>query len=891
MSSEAVPCECTYCGVSAAASLVKCAACSRWFCNGKGLLSGSHIVSHLVLLRHNVVQLHATLPLGAETLECYNCGNRNVFMLGFVAAKQDAVVVVLCRMPCAHQRDINWATNEWQPLVDGRALLPWVAPPPPAEAELRDVLREQVWRLEASWRMDKEASMADVTEPEPDAAELLPVMLRYSDALVYQNVYAPLVYAEQEYERTAKEQQLLENILVEWTSARRSHQAHFALPNYEMSDLSVSLGEEVVMRHHGFGDAWTGTGTIVLLPSAHRPLFTLELARTSPPPPQSTTADFALHFVWRDVTFSRMQRALASFATDPKCISAFLFHKILGHDVEEVVFSDTMTKVNVPGLAKLNPSQERAVALAVERPLLLIQGPPGTGKTVTSAAIIHRLSKLKRNRILVCAPLNVAADHLADKIHATGLKVVRLMAKMKEAATASASEFTLTKLVHRRALDKLRKLLDRKAAGEELPRAEYAAMAKLEWELATKIIASADVVCCTCVVASDKRLKGKFRTVLIDESTQAAEPQALIPIVRGAKQVILVGDHQQLGPVIFDRRANRAGLGQSLFERLIAMGHIPHRLEVQYRMNPALSEFSLNMFYDGLLQNGVTLEERSWPGSTFPWPVPGFPMMFWANYGKEELSANGMSFLNRVEAMNVEKVISRLFRDGVRPDQIGVITPYEGQRAYIFNYMQMNSSVVEQRSQFSEVEVTSVDAFQGREKDFIILSCVRANEERVIGFLKDPRRLNVALTRAKYGMIILGNPRALSRNKLWNNLLVHYRERGCLVEGPLDMLQLSLVPLREAPKNDFPSVGTREHDFDMQSMLSFVPEDDGQYGVHRDAAADDALDDKWPSLTANEVSKLLHEPSAHPAFDHGMDALDDQALHNIASAFASGLNL
>jgi regulator of nonsense transcripts 1 len=116
---------------------------------------------------------------------------------------------------------------------------------------------------------------------------------------------------------------------------------------------------------------------------------------------------------------------------------------------------------------------------------------------------------------------------------------------------------------------------------------------------------------------------------------------------------------------------------------------------------------------------------------------------------------------SRTEASNVEKIVTKFFRSGILPSQIGVITPYEGQRSYVVNYMQYNGSL--KKDLYKEVEVASVDAFQGREKDYIILSCVRSNEHQGIGFLNDPRRLNVALTRAKYGMVILGNPKVLSK--------------------------------------------------------------------------------------------------------------------------------
>ncbi|KAH9917450.1 AAA domain-containing protein [Fomitopsis serialis] len=265
----------------------------------------------------------------------------------------------------------------------------------------------------------------------------------------------------------------------------------------------------------------------------------------------------------------------------------------------------------------------------------------------------------------------------------------------------------------------------------------------------------------------------------------------MIPLVLGCKQVVLVGDHQQLGPVIMNKKAARAGLTQSLFERLVVLGNRPIRLQVQYRMHPCLSEFPSNMFYEGTLQNGVTAPERLRKNVDFPWPVPDTPMFFYQNLGQEEISSSGTSFLNRTEASNVEKIVTKFFKSGVVPSQIGVVTPYEGQRSYIVNYMQFNGSL--KKDLYKEIEVASVDAFQGREKDYIILSCVRSNEHQGIGFLNDPRRLNVALTRAKYGVVILGNPKVLSKHPLWHYLLTHYKEKNCLVEGPLSNLQPSMI--------------------------------------------------------------------------------------------------
>jgi len=307
-----------------------------------------------------------------------------------------------------------------------------------------------------------------------------------------------------------------------------------------------------------------------------------------------------------------------------------------------------------------------------------------------------------------------------------------------------------------------------------------------------EILKNADVICCTCVGAGDPRLANfTFRQILIDESTQATEPECLLPLVLGVKQVILVGDHCQLGPVIMCKKAARAGLSQSLFERLVILGIRPIRLQVQYRMHPCLSEFPSNTFYEGTLQNGVTMNERYQPGVDFPWPQPSKPMFFYNCVGQEEISSSGTSYLNRTEATICEKIVTHFLQTGVVPAQIGVITPYEGQRAYLVNYMQRNGSLRAQL--YKEIEVASVDSFQGREKDYIILSCVRSNEHQGIGFLNDPRRLNVALTRARYGLVILGNPKVLSKQPLWNGLLVHFKENAVLVEGPLNNLKQSMV--------------------------------------------------------------------------------------------------
>ena len=306
-------------------------------------------------------------------------------------------------------------------------------------------------------------------------------------------------------------------------------------------------------------------------------------------------------------------------------------------------------KFSVPNLPELNHSQIFAVKSVLQKPLSLIQGPPGTGKTVTSATIVYHLAKMNQGPVLVCAPSNVAVDQLTEKIHYTGLKVVRVSAKSREALESSVSFLTLHEQVAKNEINApLQKLIRMKNELGELSFSDEKKYKSLLRKAEREILDAADVICCTCTGAGDPRLQRlTFKTVLVDEATQAAEPEVLIPIVLGAKQVILVGDHQQLGPVIMNKKAAKAGLTQSLFERLIILGTRPIRLQVQYRMHPCLSEFPSNMFYEGSLQNGVTVVERVKKDLDFPWPRPEAPMMFHASFGQEELSSSGTSYLNR----------------------------------------------------------------------------------------------------------------------------------------------------------------------------------------------------------------------------------------------------
>uniref|UniRef100_A0A914YUY4 DNA helicase n=1 Tax=Panagrolaimus superbus TaxID=310955 RepID=A0A914YUY4_9BILA len=787
---------CRYCSIFDPSTVAKCLTCQKWFCNGRGLTTGSHIINHLVRSGHKEIALHEDSPLGETVLECYHCASRNVFLLGYIPSRADSVIVILCRMPCVMQaKNENWNIEDWQSLIQERSLLPWLVKIPEEQEQLRakQTTSAQIVRIEELWKEQPDATFEDLDRPgidmDPDR-----VQLRYEDAFHYKRVFMPLVHLEADYDKKCKESMSVPIGQVRWNiGLNKKVTATFHLPEFRDGSTKLMIGDQLTLKHHQTldGSEVTFKGRIVKVPDNHNDEFVLEM-NTNVQIPTDRRTNFICEFVWNSTSFDRMYSALDRLATHD-CVSQYIYHKLMGHEVDDIMFKINLPKrFNAPGLPELNHSQANAVKAALQRPLSLIQGPPGTGKTVTSATLVYHLVK-HVGQVLVCAPSNIAVDQLAEKIHKTGLKVVRFCAKGREAVDSSVAFLSLhNQLRALHGANELQKFIELKETFGELSKTDENRFLRLKDAKEKELLSKADVICCTCITAADRRLSSlEFRCVLIDESTQSTEPEVIVSVVKGVRQLVLVGDHCQLGPVVLCKKAASAGLSQSLFERLVLLGNRPLRLQVQYRMHPALSAFPSNVFYEGSLQNGVSEVERQLSNMDFAFPVPTKPMTFWNTTGQEELSSSGTSYLNRVEAVNVEKIATRFLQAGFRPEQIGIITPYEGQRAYIVSYMQTQGTL--HSKLYLDMEIANVDAFQGREKDIIIMTAVRSNEAGGIGFLNDPRRLNVALTRAKYGLIIIGNAKVLSRQPLWHQMLVMCKENGYLVEGPLNNLKPSQI--------------------------------------------------------------------------------------------------
>jgi len=788
---------CAYCGITNPSILVKCneKGCQRWFCNGRiDDYSASHIVFHLTKSKHKEVFVSEKSQVGEMVLECYNCNCKNIFLLGFLESKEGDSGFILCREPCLTTCKIEeekFEKSKWVPLINDKKLMDWIVPLP-NENELKLCHRVNIRnmsKMEDKW--EKEKLQENEEKPKFLGNFLKSVKLCYNDGQDYLDIFEPLVSAEEEFDRKLKESQKKHNIKVSFYKSNRRLVAKFIYPR-EDNEIKLVPGDELKVIDPKNEKAFRG----FIIKMEMDDEVHLELDKTDK---VLTDGIYTVEFVWKGTSFKRMLDGIYTFVNDESSVSSYIYYKILGHNIEESKCNYNIPKdLSVKGLPELNYFQTLGIKKALSSRLFLIQGPPGTGKTVTSAGIVYHMSKLNVGKVLVCAPSNIAADQLSEKIAKTGVKVIRLCAKSRESISTRVEHLSLhnqIKQLPQKEYKRLIELIKLKEEIFELKKDDHEYYKKLKKKAENEVLQHAEVVVTTCIASFDKRLSNqRFPIVLVDEATQACESECLLPLLKGAKHVILVGDHCQLGPVVLCKNAAKAGLKISLFERLIKLKIKPHMLQVQYRMHPKLSEFPSNTFYNGNLQNGVSAEERIHYSVNFTWPNPHKPMFFYHIAGQEEFSASGTSYLNRREAEFIEKAVTALLKSTVKPDQIGIITPYEGQRCYIVSHMLKNGSV--NTKLYKEIEVASVDSFQGREKDYIILSCVRSNDNNGIGFLNDPRRLNVALTRARYGLIIVGNAHALSKHQLWDNLLHHFKGNSLLVEGSLNGFRELMINLR-----------------------------------------------------------------------------------------------
>jgi len=448
-------------------------------------------------------------------------------------------------------------------------------------------------------------------------------------------------------------------------------------------------------------------------------------------------------------------------------------------------------------LSALNSSQQQALEKILSaQDVGIIHGPPGTGKTTTLVQAIKSTVHAE-GQSLVCAPSNAAVDLLADKLSSEGLRVLRLghparvteqsLSKTLDARIATHEYYKELKSIRKRmqqlrdsafkykrnfgySQKQERKLLLEEAKGLK------ADADMLEFYIINDLLQNSDVITCTLVGCNHYLLRGKrYKTVFIDEAAQALEPACWIPILK-ADRVVFAGDHCQLPPTIKSNEAAKAGLAKTLFEKCIERQPITATmLAVQYRMNENIMQFSSYYFYE----NKLIADESVRLAALDSLPPIDFVDTAGCGYSEAQ-DPETLSRINTEEAAllirQVEKLIYQIGLEAWQEKHytLGIIAPYSAQVEYLHKLAEASEILNEIHHLIS---INTVDAFQGQERDVIAISFVRSNEKGEVGFLADIRRTNVAMTRARKKLMMIGDSATLGSHPFYVDLIEYVQQR------------------------------------------------------------------------------------------------------------------
>lgn len=433
----------------------------------------------------------------------------------------------------------------------------------------------------------------------------------------------------------------------------------------------------------------------------------------------------------------------------------------------------------------LNATQEEAVNKVLHaKDVAIVHGPPGTGKTTTLVEAVYETLH-RENQVLVCAQSNMAVDWISEKLVDRGVSVLRIgnPSRVNDKMLSFTYERRFESHPDYPQLWSIRKAIrelyarSRKGAEREAVRQKINSLkdraTELEIRINESLFSEARVIACTLVGSANRLLSGqKFGTLFIDEAAQALEAACWIPI-RKADRVILAGDHCQLPPTVKAPEALRAGLGHTLMQTIVKnKPDTVSLLKLQYRMNDEIMRFSSEWFYGGMLQSAPEVKYRSI--LDFDTPIE------WINTEgldcNEEFIGENYGRINKSEAeLSIEQLkgyITKIGRERFLDERIdvGMISPYKAQVQYLRRLVRNDAFFKPYRQ---AITINTVDGFQGQERDVILISLVRANEEGQIGFLNDLRRMNVAITRARMKLIILGDASTLTRHAFYKKLYTY----------------------------------------------------------------------------------------------------------------------
>ena len=433
----------------------------------------------------------------------------------------------------------------------------------------------------------------------------------------------------------------------------------------------------------------------------------------------------------------------------------------------------------------LNPTQEEAVNRVLwAKDVAVVHGPPGTGKTTTLVEAIYETLR-RENQVLVCAQSNMAVDWISEKLVDRGINVLRIgnptrvndkmLSFTYERRFEAHPDYEMLWSIRKA----IRELRAHRKRGEEkyhqkLERLKERAT-ELEVRINAQLFGEARVIACTLVGSANHLLEGqKFGTLFIDEAAQALEAACWIPI-RRVSRVVLAGDHCQLPPTVKSIAALKGGLGKTLMERIVEnKPEVVTLLKMQYRMNEEIMRFSSDWFYGNMVESAPEVKYRS----ILDFDIP----MTWID--TNQFSVDGLRFteefvgesfgrINKAEAeltlLVLEEYFKKIGKQRILDERldVGIISPYRAQVQYLRRQIKKKEWAKPYRQLIS---VNTVDGFQGQERDIILISLVRANDDGQIGFLRDLRRMNVAITRARMKLIILGDASTMTQHPFYRKL-------------------------------------------------------------------------------------------------------------------------
>ncbi len=593
----------------------------------------------------------------------------------------------------------------------------------------------------------------------------------------------------------------------------------------KLPDTEISIGDLVMVSKNRPLDDNNPTGTV-----AEKTNYSMTVVFDENPPGFVFGDSLRVDLYVNDITFQRMLDALKNFRNaKSETRLGELQRKMLG--LEEINWKDESFDEIEWVNTELNQSQKEAVKSSLKaKDFSLIQGPPGTGKTMTAIEIINQGVK-EEKEILATADSNVAVDNLVERLVNMGTEVLRLGHPIRVTPLLRKHTLDYKILDHPdyKEAEKLRekaqdlleqqdqyqhpgnslrrgmsdKMIKEKAEQEQGARGVKPAIMKdmakwleiqdeidglfnriekLEQKAIEDLLETAEVICTTNSTAGSELLgEYDFDLIVIDEATQSTEPASLIPFIKGDK-VVLIGDHKQLPPTILSQKASEQGLSISMFERLYEIygDEIRSMLEIQYRMHDDIMDFSNHEFYNGKLKSSPKVAEHTLRDLGYNMEGkkcftdkslnPDQPIVFidTVDMTAEERSLKGSnSYDNPVEMEILLDIVDEALKSALKPEDIAVIAPYKDQ-----------VDLLKKHTNIENLEINTVDGFQGREKEIVLISLVRSNESNNIGFLRDLRRLNVALTRAKRKLIVIGDSSTIAKNETYQNLLDYIEERG-----------------------------------------------------------------------------------------------------------------